>query len=325
MKENQIMSDAVKQRTALRGWVTRTSRKLDSVCMGKQVDKFVLTDLIEEFDKHMDKLDNVQSQIEIEMDIDQLDQEIDSAGNFRDKVRIPRIEAGKLLGKCWTIKLTLQVTIPQDIRMEWAREGEGHESDLSWLLEFLKKEIQRRERSQTFRETPPASEKTQPSVPEERRRVASVATLSSFSDSRCGICHKPHQTERCWDLTNYPISVRRDKILKAGLCFRCLGQGHIARGCEQKCFYCKRGHHALLCSPSTSVKTSTSEPHSQNVPVSHSVTTRVSSVNTNDVKTRILLQSASVEVRGQRSKGCYSFFLTQVQIVLTFQVISYRK
>ena len=77
MKENQIMSDAVKQRTALRGWVTRTSRKLDSVCMGKQVDKYVLTDLIEEFDKHMDKLDNVQSQIEIEMDIDQLDQEID--------------------------------------------------------------------------------------------------------------------------------------------------------------------------------------------------------------------------------------------------------
>ena len=451
MKENQIMSDAVKQRTALRGWVTRTSRKLDSVCMGKQVDKYVLTDLIEEFDKHMDKLDNVQSQIEIEMDIDQLDQEIDSAGNFRDKVRIPRIEAGKLLGKMldnkanpasdhgshisttkeanlpklelptfsgevtewqtfwdqfcavvdnsdlpevskfsyllsllkgdaklaiqglsltaghytiacqilcerfgrkeriifahiqnllnvstpsanknkvsslWTLQDDLLAHIrslealgvtgsqygviltplilsrlPQDIRMEWAREGEGHESDLSWLLEFLKKEIQRRERSQTFRETPPASEKTQPSVPEERRRVASVATLSSFSDSRCGICHKPHQTERCWDLTNYPISVRRDKILKAGLCFRCLGQGHIARACEQKCFYCKRGHHALLCSPSTSVKTFTAEPHSQNVPVSHSVTTRVSSVNTNDVKTRILLQSASVEVRGQK-------------------------
>ena len=38
------------------------------------------------------------------MDIEQLDQEIDSVGNFRDKVRIPRIEAGKLLGKTFDNK-----------------------------------------------------------------------------------------------------------------------------------------------------------------------------------------------------------------------------
>ena len=75
----------------LRGWVTRTFRKLDNVCMGKQVDQYVLADLIEEFDKYMDKLDNVQSQIEMEMDIEQLEQGIDSAGNFWDKVRIRRI------------------------------------------------------------------------------------------------------------------------------------------------------------------------------------------------------------------------------------------
>ena len=57
MKENQIISDIVKQRTALRGWVTRTSRKRDDVYMGKLVDKYVLPDLIEEFDKYMNKLD----------------------------------------------------------------------------------------------------------------------------------------------------------------------------------------------------------------------------------------------------------------------------
>ena len=37
--------------------------------------------------------------------------------------------------------------LPQDIRMEWAREGEGRESDLDFLLQFLKRELQRRERS----------------------------------------------------------------------------------------------------------------------------------------------------------------------------------
>ena len=43
--------------------------------------------------------------------------------------------------------------LPQDVRLEWAREGEGRESDLDWLLTFLASEINRRERSQSFRDT----------------------------------------------------------------------------------------------------------------------------------------------------------------------------
>ncbi|KAJ8021190.1 hypothetical protein HOLleu_38316 [Holothuria leucospilota] len=42
--------------------------------------------------------------------------------------------------------------IPQDIRMEWAREGEGKESDIDFLLQFLKRELQRRERDRMFSE-----------------------------------------------------------------------------------------------------------------------------------------------------------------------------
>ncbi len=37
-----------------------------------------------------------------------------------------------------------------DLRLEWARDGAGHESDLDFLLEFLHNKIQRRERSQAF-------------------------------------------------------------------------------------------------------------------------------------------------------------------------------
>ncbi|KAJ8042348.1 hypothetical protein HOLleu_13378 [Holothuria leucospilota] len=36
--------------------------------------------------------------------------------------------------------------LPQEIRMEWAREGEGKESDLGFLLEFLKKNLNNRPR-----------------------------------------------------------------------------------------------------------------------------------------------------------------------------------
>ena len=34
--------------------------------------------------------------------------------------------------------------------MEWARDGERHESDLLFLLDFLQREIERRERSRAF-------------------------------------------------------------------------------------------------------------------------------------------------------------------------------
>ena len=46
--------------------------------------------------------------------------------------------------------------LPQDVRLEWARDGEGHESDLNWLLKFLSAEIQRRERSDAFKDPTPA-------------------------------------------------------------------------------------------------------------------------------------------------------------------------
>ena len=32
--------------------------------------------------------------------------------------------------------------LPSDIRLEWSREGSGHESDLEWLMAFLIEEIE---------------------------------------------------------------------------------------------------------------------------------------------------------------------------------------
>ena len=43
--------------------------------------------------------------------------------------------------------------LPQDIRLEWAREGEGRKNALAWLLEYLNKEIRHRERFTTSRES----------------------------------------------------------------------------------------------------------------------------------------------------------------------------
>ena len=69
--------------------------------------------------------------------------------------------------------------VPQELRLEWSRDGKGHESDLKFLLSFLEKEIQRRERSQMFQESLGPSFKS--SVEERRPRVATASALQATS------------------------------------------------------------------------------------------------------------------------------------------------
>ena len=108
--------------------------------------------------------------------------------------------------------------LPQDIRLEWSREGKGKESDLKFLLEFLKGEIQRRERSQMFRETisPVASQTVADEA--KRTKMATASALQSTSapprspllmTSSCGICNKAHTTERCFKLLRATTSERK--------------------------------------------------------------------------------------------------------------------
>jgi hypothetical protein len=64
------------------------------------------------------------------------------------------LEAVEVTGRHYGVVLTpvLLTRLPADIRLEWAREGNGHEDDLEFLMKFLSREIERRERSNTFTE-----------------------------------------------------------------------------------------------------------------------------------------------------------------------------
>ena len=145
--------------------------------------------------------------------------------------------------------------LPSQTRMEWARDAEGHEQDLKWLLEFLRKEIERRERSETFDAKPSATAAdAKQAAPEARKTRASAAALNTRSASdadTCGHCNKRHATAKCFALKRLPMDRRRDAIKNAQLCFRCLGHSHMARTCEAVCSICRGGHHALLCPPTT--------------------------------------------------------------------------
>ena len=179
--------------------------------------------------------------------------------------------------------------LPQDVRLEWAREGEGRESDLDWLLTFLASEINRRERSQSFRDTTSTTHDPVATTCEEKVRSARKASASalhvhsSASGSEdvqvsCDVCGvKGHTAERCWNLTKLStVSERRSKVQMCGLCFRCLCRNHVAKDCLNKCDKCGGRHHVLLCDPRptyTQEKCSTSSTSRQSDshrPVSHS-------------------------------------------------------
>ena len=130
--------------------------------------------------------------------------------------------------------------IPQDIRLEWAREGEGRASDLGFLLDFLYKEIKRRERSQSFQEKSEAisvKKVPQPFQP-------SVAAFHSSSTSagrgkNCSFCSiVGHKSEECFSLRGLSKEDLIRKVQEKKLCFVCFGH-HFVRNCPGNHKHCK--------------------------------------------------------------------------------------
>ena len=183
-------------------------------------------------------------------------------GNFKtstlwalqDKLlgHIRSLEVLGVTGEMYGVILTPLIisSLPKDIRLEWAREGEGKEGDLDWLMEFLNKELNRRERSQTFK-----TDKIDPCKSDECKNTRSTvsalhsSSLSVKNAKKCLNCQKGHSTASCWALKKLSFDERKAKITKLYLCFRCLGKGHVAKGCLARCEKCKGPHHHLLCKP----------------------------------------------------------------------------
>jgi len=138
--------------------------------------------------------------------------------------------------------------LPESLRLEWARDGDGKESDLDYLLAFLLKEVQCRERSEAFTAT-----NIKRTSKEEKKRPPTASALHSSTDARrasCGMCGYNHRTEKCRQLTQASREDRRGRVRNAGLCFACLGEGHRASDCDKRCPDCHRRHHRLLCDAS---------------------------------------------------------------------------
>ena len=86
-----------KRRIAAQGWLTRASKKLETVVAQPEIDMSELLDAIEQFDSQLTAYDSAQSEFELYLDSDQLIAEIDKSADYRDNVCVPRIAASKLL------------------------------------------------------------------------------------------------------------------------------------------------------------------------------------------------------------------------------------
>ena len=215
--------------------------------------------------------------------------------------------------------------LPQEVRLEWSREAEGKESDLSFLLDFLKKEVQRRDRSFVIRDptygpssTLPETKKSPPSAAALKAGSSAYPSPQTFNTNprsrACGICNHRHTTDRCWKLTREADLARRvTRVKEAKLCFVCLKPQHASL-CSTPCSKCGGPHHVLLCSvksqPAAGVpsaplsvlsEAATTERQSPAASATPRNATVMTAAHAPPPDTRVLLMSARVTVCG--SKG----------------------
>ena len=216
--------------------------------------------------------------------------------------------------------------IPDDLRMEWVREGERKErreadaddatstvrvgADLDFLMEFLRREVQHRETSATYSRAS-TGQLDAPSP-------ATAAALHTSNKKLCSLCSTPHQTHQCRRLLKLNVQERREKLMGSGICLKCLQKStpeapHKFKLCRSKCSKCSGSHHSFLCSPSHSKSkpqfpNSKSKHHSDSVshdtdtPQNHSVSnTTQSKVYSSSSDTNVLLQTLKVSVKGRKT------------------------
>ena len=99
-------------------------------------------------------------------------------------------------------------------------------------MSFLQKEIERRERSDAYKEDSRSDESRRVTVGSERRKVP-PATASALQTSsgivKCAFCNKNHQSEKCLGVLKLTRSEREEKIRSANL-FQMFAKGTRVKG-----------------------------------------------------------------------------------------------
>ena len=223
---------------------------------------------------------------------------------FHDKlqIHIRSLASLGISGEEYGVILTPVVLsrLPTELRLEWARSGENHESDLKHLMDFLGKEVKRRERSQVFmpEEPEPLSIATGSAL----ASSSSQPSSSSSSSSRpgCGWCQGPHPIYRCPALVELSKAKRKSTLMMAGYCIKCFHKPskdfpHSFKACKVRCKKCNGNHDMFLCDTQNNKKNNDQEK---------TATTMASSSSTShsSIPSAVLLQTMQIFVEGEKGK-----------------------
>ncbi|XP_076038379.1 uncharacterized protein LOC143023660 [Oratosquilla oratoria] len=252
----------------------------------------------------------------------------DSLWKLRDQLlrHIRSLEAIGFSGNQYGMVLTpiIVARLPQDIRLEWSMESAGREGDLDWLMKFLQTEIQRRERSEIFKDL--SMEKSNAPQDVERRKVSSASALHTSAEEgpqQCVFCQKRHKSEKCNQILRLDILRREEKVKSLGLCFKCLVKGHMSKDCrgKVKCAQCSGYHNVLFCRTGKTICVTNNSPSRQGV--AHTPSEQVNNaVNTGSgtvehvgishdqrVKRSTVLQTAKIKTLTNNGKSIDAFVM----------------
>ena len=94
MKEGKLR----KSRSAARGWPTGSAKALELLLHNPEVTRVELQDAVDEFDRRLATLDEVQSILELEIsEPSEMERDIEYVDQFRRQVRAPRVQATQRL------------------------------------------------------------------------------------------------------------------------------------------------------------------------------------------------------------------------------------
>jgi hypothetical protein len=74
------------------------------------------------------------------------------------------------------------------------------------------------------------------------------ASKGKTEEVQCAMCGKAHELESCNNYMDMEVKARKEFAKTKGLCFGCLGKGHLSRDCKRRkrCDSCKRAHPTSL-------------------------------------------------------------------------------
>ena len=206
---------------------------------------------------------HVQALLSLQVPVDQGKNYITQLWRLRDEVikHTRSLDALGVTGKQCDVLLTpiIVFRLPPELRLLWSRDCSRNESDLDWLLKWLKKEIEVIERSETYKSNSPVpkpnaknKEKKKVSDKENKEKLFMAAALHVVSPTENSSCvffcnKKNHKSEKCFKFLALDGQQRFDKLRELGVCFKCLNSGHISKKCKTKCAKSKGNHNVTMC------------------------------------------------------------------------------